>query len=51
MFDRLLRWLSPGYRRAMKKRRLQEIALEAGASRAVAMKIASLYFSKSARER
>lgn len=44
MVKRLFRWLSPTHRRAMAKRRLQEVAREAGASRALAMRIASMYF-------
>lgn len=44
---RLLQWLSPGYRRSMAKRRLEQVAIQCGASRSVAKKIVMAYFAKS----
>lgn len=49
MFDALIaftRKLSPAYRRILAKRRLEQVAIEAGASRSVSKKIVATYFAK-----
>ena len=46
MLERIWSWLSPARRRIADKRRLEQIAIEAGASRSVAKKIVAFYFAK-----
>ncbi len=47
MLERIKAWLSPARRRIANKRRLEQIAIEAGASRAAAKKIVAIYFARS----
>lgn len=46
MFKELTRQLSPEYRRVLAKRRLEQVAIEAGASRSVSKRIVAVYFAK-----
>jgi hypothetical protein len=46
MLDRLTAWLSPTRRRVADKRRLEQVAIEVGASRQVAKRIVAIYFAR-----